>query len=132
VIFDDVQNKSYYIRFYDVSYKVPTILKSIDITFKIFQVLNLSYPMESNNVWLFIQKQLFKITTPYDLRGSFPFWNFLFNIAVTLLNYFRQYSQMQKILLMRFLCYRKRDIHRKLPKSDQTEKPKASLLEEVG
>jgi len=41
-------------------------IKAFDICFKIFHVFNVDYPIESSDVWLFIQFFFFKITTKYD------------------------------------------------------------------
>lgn len=70
VIFADITNSTYYIVFDDIKYNVDTILKAIDVTFKILQVLNLEYPMESKSIWIFIQKYLYKISTPFDITLS--------------------------------------------------------------
>lgn len=47
--------KQVMVYFDDVKYKIITILKAIDVCFKIFHVFNLEYPLESYNVWLFLQ-----------------------------------------------------------------------------
>lgn len=47
--------KQVMVYFDDVKYKIITVLKAIDVCFKIFHVFNLEYPLESYNVWLFLQ-----------------------------------------------------------------------------
>jgi hypothetical protein len=49
-----------------VRYKRDSVLTAIDITLKIFQVLNLSYPPESDLVWLFVQRAIYNIKTKRD------------------------------------------------------------------
>jgi hypothetical protein len=57
---------SYYVVVDDVFYKLDNILKSIDICFKIFMVLDAEYPTESEQVWLFFQQCIYKQTTIND------------------------------------------------------------------
>ncbi|KAB0804414.1 hypothetical protein PPYR_01384 [Photinus pyralis] len=40
--------------------------KAFDTLFKLFHVLNLNYPQESEHIYLIIQKAVYKIDTPYD------------------------------------------------------------------
>jgi len=42
------------VYFDNIRYKVFSIVRGIDICFKIFHVFNLEYPIQSLNVWLFI------------------------------------------------------------------------------
>lgn len=41
--------------------KINTIIKAVDICFKVFHIFNVEYSLESYNFWLFIQKYYFKI-----------------------------------------------------------------------
>lgn len=39
----------------DTLYKVSSVLKAIDLCFKIFQVFDVEYPIESAHIWLLFQ-----------------------------------------------------------------------------
>lgn len=54
----------------DVIYEVDTLLKAVDTCFKLFFVLNAQYPSVSVEPWLFLQKAVYKIDTPYDTTSS--------------------------------------------------------------
>lgn len=54
------------VYFDNIKYKVFSVVRAIDICFKIFHVFNLEYPIQSLNVWLFIQKLYFNISSKYD------------------------------------------------------------------
>lgn len=47
-------------------YKVPTVLKALDVSFKAHMVLNALYSSETHNVYSFIQSHVFSISTDYD------------------------------------------------------------------
>lgn len=47
-------------------FKVETPLKAVDICFKSFFALNLNYPKESDQIWEFIQKKIYDISTKVD------------------------------------------------------------------
>ena len=50
----------------DVLYEVESTLKAIDITFKAFHALHANYPVESERIWLFLQKAIYNIETQWD------------------------------------------------------------------
>lgn len=50
-------------------YNCPNILASVDTCFKITWSLNLEYSPSSYGPWFFVQKGLFKLSSPYD-KGS--------------------------------------------------------------
>ncbi|CAI6361296.1 unnamed protein product [Macrosiphum euphorbiae] len=50
----------------NIKYKMFSAYKAFDICFKIFHVFNVEYPLESGDVWLFIQTFFYNITTKYD------------------------------------------------------------------
>ena len=50
----------------DFFYEVESPLKAIDIVFKSFHALNLDYPPEAEQLWLFLQTKVYRITTRYD------------------------------------------------------------------
>lgn len=51
----------------DIQYVINSLLDAVDVLFKIFQATNTCYPEESNDVWLFIQKGVYKISTKSDI-----------------------------------------------------------------
>ncbi|KAI0209959.1 hypothetical protein LSAT2_005320 [Lamellibrachia satsuma] len=51
----------------DVLYEVDFLVKAVDICFKVFFIFNAEYPAKAADVWTFVQKGLFNITTPYDV-----------------------------------------------------------------
>ena len=50
----------------DIVYEMDSIIKSCDICFKSFFVLNVNYPVQCLDPWTFIQRALYRIQTPYD------------------------------------------------------------------
>lgn len=49
-----------------IMYKVHSILRSIEVCYKIFHLFNLEYPCQSSIVWLFVQNYFFGLTSSYD------------------------------------------------------------------
>ncbi|KAK9736409.1 hypothetical protein QE152_g12506 [Popillia japonica] len=49
-------------------YKVQSMLKAIDICFKTYRALHLQYPLECEQIWLFLQKAIYGISTPCDKK----------------------------------------------------------------
>lgn len=47
-------------------YKPGNLLKTLDVIFKIFHVLQLKYPAECEHVWNFIQKTVYNMKTDWD------------------------------------------------------------------
>ena len=47
-------------------YRLNSITASVDCCFKIIITLNAEYPIESEAIWNFIQKGLYKLHTPLD------------------------------------------------------------------
>lgn len=58
--------KQILVYFDNIKYKMFSAYKAFDICFKIFHVFNVEYPLESGDVWLFIQTFFYNITTKYD------------------------------------------------------------------
>ena len=54
----------------DTIYKVPTVLKALEISFKAHMVLNAAYSPETHNFYTFIQKHIFEISTKFDKVNS--------------------------------------------------------------
>lgn len=53
--------------FEEVIYQLDSLVKAVDITFKVFFVFNVEYPPEATDVWTFLQKGVFAITTPLNV-----------------------------------------------------------------
>lgn len=67
LVIGDINNPKQIMVYFDgIKYVINTIIKAIDICFKIFHVFNIEYPIESSNFWLFIQKYYYKIKTKFD------------------------------------------------------------------
>lgn len=54
-----------------VLYNVSSAFEAIDVCFKTFHVMNATYPSASDHIWLLIQRELYKFTTPYDKVSSY-------------------------------------------------------------
>ncbi|KAL6419292.1 hypothetical protein ACFW04_013932 [Cataglyphis niger] len=63
---DDNSINAYYVCIDKILYKIESALKAIDVCYKCFFVLHICYPKECQQVWLLIQKCLYKMTTEYD------------------------------------------------------------------
>ncbi|XP_036143340.1 uncharacterized protein LOC118645740 [Monomorium pharaonis] len=50
----------------DTLYKVPSALKAIDLCYKIFQVFDVEYPIESAHIWLLFQRVLYNYENSLD------------------------------------------------------------------
>lgn len=50
----------------DTLYNFTDALSAIDFCFKIIHSLQANYPLESEPIWVFLQKQVYNITTIYD------------------------------------------------------------------
>ena len=59
--------KQVFVLFGDVIYEVDSLIKAVNICFKSFFVFNMQYPAEALDVWTFLQRGIFEITTPYDI-----------------------------------------------------------------
>lgn len=66
IIGTPLQPKEIIVYFDSIKFKVFTIIRAIDLYFKIFHLFNLQYPIESGAVWLFIKKYLYSIKTKFD------------------------------------------------------------------
>lgn len=64
----DKVSKSYVV-IEETEFLVTSPLVAIDVCFKCIFALNAQYPVESKLAWLYIQKNLYSIETPYD--GSY-------------------------------------------------------------
>ncbi|CAI6353988.1 unnamed protein product [Macrosiphum euphorbiae] len=53
--------------FFDYAkFKVYSVVRAVDICFKIIHLFHLKYPLQCTMVWHFLQKMLYKLETPYD------------------------------------------------------------------
>jgi len=52
-----------YIRLDTTLYSMPTVLKALDVLFKIFVTFNACYPKECENIWYLIQWGIYEIHT---------------------------------------------------------------------
>jgi len=62
--------KQILVYFDNIKYVVFSSTKAFDICFKIYHVFNIEYPMESIDVWQFIQTFFYNIHTKYDKTSS--------------------------------------------------------------
>ncbi|XP_011859109.1 PREDICTED: uncharacterized protein LOC105556622 [Vollenhovia emeryi] len=62
---------SFYVCVDKVLYKVPSVLKALEICFKCFHVLNAVYPPESEHLWLLLQRSLFMFSTKWDKMAPY-------------------------------------------------------------
>ncbi|XP_018371850.1 PREDICTED: uncharacterized protein LOC108766828 [Trachymyrmex cornetzi] len=56
--------KRYYSIIGRARYEVPSVIEALELAFKIYIVYDFSYPKATLNVWLLIQKTLFKVSLP--------------------------------------------------------------------
>lgn len=57
---------SYFVIVDNTYYRLNSIISSVDCCFKIIITLNAKYPSESEAIWYFLQKGLYKLHTPLD------------------------------------------------------------------
>ncbi|XP_011884131.1 PREDICTED: uncharacterized protein LOC105571267 [Vollenhovia emeryi] len=50
----------------DTLYKVPSTIQAIDLCYKIFQVFDIKYPIESTHIWLLFQRVLYSYENCFD------------------------------------------------------------------
>lgn len=62
--------KEYFVYFSNIFYKFENIVKSVDICFKLFQVLDLKYPCDSKLVWTLIQQYFYNIKLKSDEKSG--------------------------------------------------------------
>jgi len=61
-----LEPKEIIVYFDSIKFKAFTVIRAIDLCFKIFHLFDLEYPIQSGAVWLFIQKYLYSIKTKFD------------------------------------------------------------------
>ena len=47
-------------------YEADSVIKAVDICYKSFFVFNANYPVQSYDPWIFLQRAVFQMETPYD------------------------------------------------------------------
>ncbi|XP_058795216.1 uncharacterized protein LOC131666503 [Phymastichus coffea] len=57
-----------YVSLQEQLWKVDTPLRALDLAFKLYQVFNLHYPPDCEQVWLVVQKMVFDITKVSDKK----------------------------------------------------------------
>lgn len=60
----------FYVKFESIMYKIDTLLKAVDVCFKIIHVFNAEYPIKAINVWTFVQKYFYEIDCKSDTKIS--------------------------------------------------------------
>lgn len=65
IIVGNLKSPTELVYFDEIKYKVTTVIKAIDICFKIFNVFRCMYPSECGAVWTFIQTYFYKIRTEF-------------------------------------------------------------------
>lgn len=60
-----------YVIVNNYTYKTLSVLDAIEFCFKIFHVLDLKYPFQSEHIWLLLQRLLFGIQTNKDKKIPF-------------------------------------------------------------
>lgn len=55
-----------FVKFDKTEYEVETPLKLMDVTFKTYHALQAFYPAESDALWLFLQRAVYKFTEKWD------------------------------------------------------------------
>lgn len=74
---------NYFVIVDNTFYRLNSILSAVDCCFKIIITLNAKYPSESEAIWYFIQKGLYKLNTPLD--KNFTAVNaFLSDVGITI------------------------------------------------
>lgn len=67
---EETKSVDYYICIDTTKYYIPTCLQAIDSTFKLFHSLQAQYPVECENIWLFVQQFLYEIETEWDKNST--------------------------------------------------------------
>lgn len=62
--------ETYFVYYFGTFYKCSSFLKALDTCFKLFFILHLSFPIECELIWVFIQKHFFKINLKSDVKNS--------------------------------------------------------------
>lgn len=54
----------------NIKYKAHTLLRTLDLSFKIHMMLNCEYSVAAKNVYLFFQRYFFDVETPNDVMTT--------------------------------------------------------------
>ena len=60
---------SYIVRIQSIDWSFVNATQAVDVCFKAMSVMHLHYPYESANIWMFIQRKLYDITTEFDFTS---------------------------------------------------------------
>jgi len=60
-----------YVRLDKTMYEIPSVLKAVDVLFKIFITFNACYSKECENFWYLIQWSIYEIYTSSDQKIPF-------------------------------------------------------------
>ena len=60
--------KAAYVSLQQQVWEVDSPLRALDLAFKLYQVFNLHYPADCEQLWLVVQKIVYDITTPFDKK----------------------------------------------------------------
>lgn len=67
IIGESIDNINHcYVSVNDVFYKFDSVMESIDMCFKVMHGLYMKYPTKSKQIWNFLQKKIYKISTLRD------------------------------------------------------------------
>ena len=58
--------EQYFVIVNDTIYEMDSLVKAIDICYKAVFIFNVDYPVQAYDPWLFIQRGLYSMETPYD------------------------------------------------------------------
>ena len=58
--------EQYFVIVNDTIYEMDSLVKAIDICYKAVFIFNVDYPVQAYDPWLFIQRGLCSMETPYD------------------------------------------------------------------
>lgn len=65
-----VDAKEFYLVYDSLFFKFNSVIKALDTVFKVFFVLNLEYPKEIYNFWLFIQIYFYNIPDTKNISSA--------------------------------------------------------------
>ncbi|XP_011494538.1 PREDICTED: uncharacterized protein LOC105359609 [Ceratosolen solmsi marchali] len=60
--------KSAYVSLHQQLWELDSPIRALDLAFKLYQVFNLHYPADCEQLWLVVQKIVYNITTPFDKK----------------------------------------------------------------
>lgn len=73
VVIGAEENQKFYVRVNAITYELPSLLKAIDVLFKLSLAYDIAYPPECSNICYALQWGLLNIHTALDKKISFVF-----------------------------------------------------------